>query len=60
MQKIGKIRTVASIIPKAYEVIEIEGSMFAGVDAFSFPHNQGDLRCMECLLIPDEWEWTER
>ena len=34
MIKIGKIRTVASIIPKACEVIEIEGGMFAGKDAF--------------------------
>ncbi len=60
MIKIGKIHTVASIIPKAYEVIEIEGKMFAGKDAFLFPDNREDLRCLECLLIPDEWKWTER
>lgn len=60
MEKIGRIRTVASIVPKAYEVIELEGRMFAGVDAFRFPDNAHDLRCMECLLIPEEWEWTER
>lgn len=60
MEKIGRIRTIASIVPKEYEVIEVEGRMFAGVDAFRFPENQGDLRCMECLLIPEEWEWTER
>lgn len=34
MIKIGKICTVASIIPKAYEAIEIGGGMFAGNDAF--------------------------
>ena len=60
MIKIGKIRTVASIIPKAYEVIEIEGGLFAGKDAFLFPNNREDLRCLECLAIPGEWEWTER
>ena len=60
MTKIGKIRTIASIIKKEYEVIEIEGKMFAGKDAFLFPDNREDLRCLECLLIPDEWEWTER
>ncbi len=60
MIKIGKIRTVASIIPKAYEVIEIEGGLFAGKDAFLFPKNREDLRCLECLAIPSEWEWTER
>ena len=60
MTKIGKIRTIASIIKKEYEVIEIEGKMFAWKDAFLFPDNREDLRCLECLLIPDEWEWTER
>ena len=55
MIKIGKICTVASIIPKAYEVIEIEGGMFAGNDAFLFPNNREDLRCLECLAIPGEW-----
>lgn len=60
MKKIGKIETVTSIIPKAYEVIEIEGKMFAGTDAFQFPNNKHDLRCLECLLIPQEWRWTER
>lgn len=60
MIRIGKIRTVASIVPKAYEVVEIEGKMFAGKDAFLFPNNREDLRCLECLSIPDEWEWTER
>lgn len=60
MKKIGKIRTKASIIPKEYEVVEIEGRLFAGKDAFRFPENQHDLRCLECLLIPQEWEWTQR
>ena len=60
MIKIGKIETIASIVPKAYEVIELEGRMFAGIDAFSFPANKHDLRCLECMLIPQEWRWTER
>lgn len=60
MEKIGRIHTVRSIVPKEYEVIELEGRMFAGKDAFSFPENREDLRCLECLLIPEEWEWTER
>lgn len=60
MEKIGRIRTLASIVPKEYEVISLEGRMFAGIDAFRFPGNVHDLRCMECLLIPEEWEWTER
>lgn len=60
MEKIGKIRTIRSIVPKEYEVIDLEGRMFAGKDAFRFPENQHDLRCLECLLIPQEWEWTER
>lgn len=25
-----------------------------------FPNNREDLRCLECLAIPGEWEWTER
>ena len=60
MEKIGRIRALASIVPKEYEVIELEGRLFAGIDAFCFPENQHDLRCLECLLIPEEWEWTER
>ena len=47
MIRIGKIRTVGSIVPKAYEVVEIEGKMFAGKDAFLFPNNREDLRCLE-------------
>lgn len=60
MEKIGKIRTLRSIVPKEYEVIDLEGRLFAGKDAFSFPQNVHDLRCLECLLIPEEWEWTQR
>lgn len=60
MEKIGVIRTVASQIPKEYQVIRVEGRMFAGKDAFLFPNNREDLRCVECLLIPQEWEWAER
>ena len=54
MEKIGVIRTVASQIPKEYQVIRVEGRMFAGKDAFLFPNNREDLRCVECLLIPQE------
>jgi nitroimidazol reductase NimA-like FMN-containing flavoprotein (pyridoxamine 5'-phosphate oxidase superfamily) len=60
MIKIGKIRTTESIVKKEYEVIELEGQMYAGKDAFSFPDNQEDLRALECLSLPEEWEWTER
>lgn len=60
MEKIGRIRTIRSIIPKEFEVIDLEGRLFAGKDAFSFPNNREDLRCLECLLIPEEWEWTQR
>lgn len=59
MKRVGKIRTVNSIIPKSYEVIKVGDRLFAGKDAFLFPDNNEDLRCMECLLIPEEWEWTE-
>ncbi len=32
MEKIGRIRALASIVPKEYEVIELEGRLFAGID----------------------------
>ena len=35
MEKIGKIRTKASVMLKVYEVIEINGNLYAGKDAFS-------------------------
>lgn len=60
MLKVGKIHTIHSIVYKEYEVIEVEGRLFAGKDAFLFPDNREDLRCMECLSIPAEWEWMER
>ena len=60
MEKIGKIRTKASVILKAYEVIEIDGKLYAGIDAFSYPQNKADLRDLACLSFPDEWEWTEK
>lgn len=60
MKKVGKLETVASIAYKAYEVIEIDGSCYAGIDAFSYPENQHDLRSLGCLSIPAEWRWTEQ
>ena len=58
--KIGIVETIDSIIYKKYEVIELDGRLFAGVDAFSYPDNKRDLRVLECLLIPSQWRWVER
>lgn len=60
MKKIGRIRTKSSIIPKVYDVIEVDGKMYAGKDAFLYPQNNYDLRDIACLSFPDEWEWTEK
>lgn len=59
-QKIGRIHTLHSLVYREYEVIAIDGQCYAGVDAFSYPENQGDLRSLECLSIPEEWDWIER
>lgn len=60
MRKIGIIETVASIVPKRCEVIELDGGLFAGVDAFSHPNEKSHLLALESLSIPEEWRWTEQ
>lgn len=60
MIRIGKIETTDSIIYRTYEVIDIDGKMYAGKDAFSWPELKYDLRSMECIVLPGEWRWIER
>ena len=60
MEKIGRVRTRLSTIPKEYEVVQINGNLYAGKDAFLYPDNQEDLRGIQCLSFPDEWEWIEK
>lgn len=60
VDKIGILETIASIVYKRYEVIRLEEGIFAGKDAFSYPHNEHDLREISCLSIPSEWQWAEK
>ncbi|NLL90980.1 MAG: pyridoxamine 5'-phosphate oxidase family protein [Ruminococcaceae bacterium] len=60
LEKIGIIETKESIVYLRYEVVRINERLYAGADAFSWPSNSQDLRALECLEIPGEWQWVER
>lgn len=60
MIKIGKIETINSLIYRLFEVIETNGKMYAGDDAYSWPDVKSDLKAFEWFSLPGEWRWVER
>ena len=59
MIKIGTIITTDAETEKSYEVIRVEDQYYAGIDAFCYPAHKEALRNMSCIMLPEEWAWTE-
>lgn len=63
--KIGLIKCVIEGLivegqQNVYQVVEINGELFAGSDAFFYPNNKGALMPLEAFEMPNEWIWIER